>query len=297
MSTTIDFSRIRSAVDTELLARTRIVAVGAGGAYGLYEGFARSGLGHLTVIDFDTVDNTNLARQGYRPDQVGQLKVEALRDDLERINPDMEVTPIGKDLLALTEAELDETFGRADLLLFCTDSFKGQAFGNRLALRYGKPAIWAGWYERSLCAEMFFAIPGVTPACFRCAVSPRYAAQAEQNNTIAISSNSNMIWHSAMLDSMIGMLSMAILHNDTTGYEYSGWFGTHWDRNLIQFRAHPSYGTAEGSLFQRVLAPTEGRCPNFNSIWQRIEAEHPPKYATCPDCQGQGVRRNTAINA
>jgi len=167
-----------------------------------------------------------------------------------------------------------------------TDSFEAQSFGNKLALKYRKPAIWAGYYEKSHCAEIVFTIPGVTPGCFRCAVSPRYAEQNNSKEEIKASSASNTIFHSMLLDSYIGMLVLAILHNDTKGYEFSNWFGHYWDRNLIQIKVNPRYGNEPGSLFQRTFSNTEGRACNFNAVWQKIEPEVPPKYKFCPDCFG-----------
>lgn len=289
-----DFSRIEGSVDPALLRDAHIVGIGAGGAFGLYEALARSGVGRLTVLDFDTVDATNLTRQGYQTDQVGRLKVEALAEHLGKVNGGTTVTGVTKNFLDMSDEELDKLFQPADLLLFLTDSFEAQAFGNKLALRYGKPAIWAGFYARSRCAEVVFTIPGTTPACFRCAVSPRYKAQAESNGGIAVSSNCNTVFHSQILDAMVGMLTMAILHRNTTGLEFSNWFGERWDRNLLQFKVHPEHGTAEGGLFDRVFAPTEGRCFNFNAIWQRIEEEKAPKYEPCPDCGGTGDLRQPA---
>jgi len=186
----------------------------------------------------------------------------------------------------MTDKELDDIFMEADIFLFLTDSFEAQSFGNILALKYGKPAIWAGYYEKSQCAEIVFTIPFVTPSCFRCAVSPRYDAQKNSATEIKASSNCNTIFHSALLDSYVGMLLLAILHNDTKGFEFSNWFGRKWDRNLIQIKVNPEYGKEEGSLFQRVFEPTEGRAFNFNAIWQKIEPEIPPKYLLCPDCKG-----------
>jgi len=54
----------------------------------------------------------------------------------------------------MTDKELDDIFMEADIFLFLTDSFEAQSFGNILALKYGKPAIWAGYYEKSQCAEI-----------------------------------------------------------------------------------------------------------------------------------------------
>jgi len=283
-----NFSRISQAVDVSLLQKTHIIGVGAGGAYCLYESIARSAVGNLTVLDFDTVDDVNLTRQGYEMHQLGKKKVDALGEHLNNVNEGLQYQGITKNFLEMDNAELDDIFGSGDLFLFLTDSFPAQAFGNKLALKYGKPAIWAGFYEKSECAEIVFTIPEVTPACFRCAVSPRYEAQKNSDTEIRISSNCNTIFHSQVLDAYVGMIMMAILHNDVPGYEFSNWFGDTWDRNLLQLKIHPQYGTQTGSLFQRTFSQTEGRAFTFNTIFQEIEAECPPKYVACPDCGGTG---------
>ena len=48
---------------------------------------ARVGVGHLILIDFDTVDVTNLHRQQYKISQVGMPKTDALKENLLEINP------------------------------------------------------------------------------------------------------------------------------------------------------------------------------------------------------------------
>ncbi|HCY75772.1 MAG TPA: hypothetical protein DHV28_07605 [Ignavibacteriales bacterium] len=287
-----NYNRINGAVNVDLLQHTHIIGVGAGGAYCLYESLARSATGKLTVSDFDTVDDVNLTRQGYEMHQLGKLKVDALGEHLLNVNAGLDYTGITKNFLVMDDNELDSIFGKGDLFLFLTDSFSAQAFGNKLALRYGKPAIWAGFYEKSQAAEIVFTIPGVTPACFRCAVSPRYEAQQNSKSEIRISSNCNTIFHSQILDAYVGMLIMAILHNDVPGYEFSNWFGNRWERNLLQLKIHPAYGTEVGSLFQRTFAGSEGRAITFNSVFQKIEAECPPKYKPCPDCGGSGDLRS-----
>jgi len=54
---------------------------------------ARVGVGRLTIADFDLVEPSNLNRQQYFVDQIGQYKVEALTENLRRINPYLSVSP------------------------------------------------------------------------------------------------------------------------------------------------------------------------------------------------------------
>ena len=55
---------------------------------------ARAGIGKLILIDFDRVDITNLHRQQYKADQIGQYKADALQENLMEIAPYTEVTAI-----------------------------------------------------------------------------------------------------------------------------------------------------------------------------------------------------------
>jgi sulfur carrier protein ThiS adenylyltransferase len=69
--------------------------VGIAGAGGLGSNCAvalvRSGLGKLVLADFDRVEFGNLNRQYYFQDQIGKAKVDALKDNLLRINPDLDI--------------------------------------------------------------------------------------------------------------------------------------------------------------------------------------------------------------
>ena len=71
------------------------ITVGIAGCGGLGSNcavaLARVGTGHLILADFDLVEQGNLNRQYYFLDQVGQQKVEALKNNIHRINPDIKI--------------------------------------------------------------------------------------------------------------------------------------------------------------------------------------------------------------
>jgi sulfur carrier protein ThiS adenylyltransferase len=77
--------------DPEVLDALRRSTVGIAGAGGLGSSvavaLARAGVGRLVIADFDRLEPSNLNRQQYFVDQVGQVKVEALKENLLRINP------------------------------------------------------------------------------------------------------------------------------------------------------------------------------------------------------------------
>lgn len=77
----------------EVKKRLKHKTVGIAGAGGLGSNCAvalvRSGLGHLVIADYDVVSESNLNRQYYFRDQIGMKKVDALKENLMRINPDL----------------------------------------------------------------------------------------------------------------------------------------------------------------------------------------------------------------
>jgi adenylyltransferase/sulfurtransferase len=105
----------------EALKEARVLVVGLGGlgcASSQY--LASAGVGHLTLLDFDTVSLSNLQRQTLHSDAtLDQPKVVSAQAALSRINPHVTITPVN--------ALLDETALRAliaghDLVLDCTDN-------------------------------------------------------------------------------------------------------------------------------------------------------------------------------
>ncbi len=291
----MDYSRIQDSVDMGIIKNSHIVVVGAGGSYSLVTSLARCGVGTLTVLDFDTVEETNIMRQGYKISDIGNFKVDALGNEVASINPEVNYRGITKNFLYMNDEELDAIFKEADLLLFLTDSFQAQAFGNIIALRYNKPAMWSGWYAQSRTAELFFQVPDYTTACFRCAASSRYKANEEEE--VKISSNSNTIFHSQLLDSFIGMVSLAILHRNTYTSDEKAMneYELFWDSlvskdettpyNFFQFKAHPMGGN---NLFGRAYSNLGMHSHNFVSYWQNAEAELKVTGYDydCPDCKG-----------
>ncbi|MDP8298307.1 MAG: sulfur carrier protein ThiS adenylyltransferase ThiF [Candidatus Tantalella remota] len=77
------------------LKKIQAAKVGIAGAGGLGSNCAfnlvRSGFKDIRIIDFDIIDHSNLNRQFYFADQVGKDKVEALKENLLRITPDLDI--------------------------------------------------------------------------------------------------------------------------------------------------------------------------------------------------------------
>ena len=96
--------------------------VGIAGAGGLGSNcavsLARVGIGKLIISDFDVVSEYNLNRQYFFRDQLGQKKVLALKDNIQRINPEVELIP--KDI-KLNERNIVEIYKDCDIIVEAFD--------------------------------------------------------------------------------------------------------------------------------------------------------------------------------
>ncbi len=122
------FARVERLVGPSGLAKlgkARVILFGVGGVGGwCAEGLVRSGIGHLTIVDPDCVDVTNINRQlPATSSTVGLPKVEVLRKRLLDINQECHVTALQKRYEAGTEWGLDGY----DIIIDAIDSLKDKA--------------------------------------------------------------------------------------------------------------------------------------------------------------------------
>jgi molybdopterin/thiamine biosynthesis adenylyltransferase len=128
-------------------AHAAIVGVGATGA-ATASLLARAGVGHLTLIDRDFVEPSNLQRQMLFDEADAREalpKAEAARRHLARINSSIKITAHIADLVPANIADLlgDPQNGGADLILDCTDNFETRYLLNDLSVRDHRPWIYA----------------------------------------------------------------------------------------------------------------------------------------------------------
>lgn len=103
-------------------SRVAVVGVGGVGSWAA-EALARSGVGHLTLIDADDICLSNTNRQlPALEGQYGQFKVEAMATRLRAINPGMTLDPVAR---FLTRDNLESLLGQGcDVVLDACDSFR-----------------------------------------------------------------------------------------------------------------------------------------------------------------------------
>lgn len=299
------FDRVKTAYDLDLMSKSRIIAVGTGGAAGWLEDLARAGLGQFILIDPDIVSETNLAtQQTYRRD-IGRFKVDCIAARLRDINPRITIIAIQKKLDALSDdalrrlatTRINGRETRRTVLCGLTDSFRAQARVNRLALNFGLPSLSAQVYQEGRGGEITFTYPGVTPACHRCILSSRYRYYLEEGGRNTVTSHGTPIFATTRLNAIKGYIFMAMLHHGTSHPRWGTLLSRIGKRNLIQVRLDPDFSKTLGiGVFDRVFDRADsGRIFFDDSVWLPQDPECPETgHPHCPDCGGTGDLR-TAI--
>jgi molybdopterin/thiamine biosynthesis adenylyltransferase len=122
------------------LLAARVLVIGAGGLgspAALY--LASAGVGHLTIVDDDEVDLTNLQRQiAHTTARVGQSKALSAKEAVAAINPDVQVTAL---IERVDDARLAELAAASDVVLDCTDNFKTRHAVNRACVAARVPLV------------------------------------------------------------------------------------------------------------------------------------------------------------
>ena len=124
----------------EKVYQSHALIIGAGGLgspAALY--LASAGVGHISLVDHDHVDVTNLQRQiAHAQNRVGQTKVASLQTALSAINPDVRVSCNAQKADAALLAQCVPT---ADVVLDCTDNFETRQLINQACAQFAKPLV------------------------------------------------------------------------------------------------------------------------------------------------------------
>ena len=146
------------------LKAAKVLCVGTGGLgapLSLY--LAAAGVGTLGLVDFDTVDASNLQRQViHSTATVGKLKVDSAEIMLKGLNPNLNVV---KYNTMLTSANALEIFKDFDIIADGTDNFQTRYLVNDACVLTGKPNAYGSIFRFEGQASLFATEAG---PCYRC---------------------------------------------------------------------------------------------------------------------------------
>jgi len=147
------------------ICSTSVVCIGAGGLgspIAMY--LAAAGIGKIGIVDFDTVDFSNLQRQiiNGTPD-VGRLKSESAKATIQRINPNVDV--VLHNTRITSENALD-ILAQYDIVVDGTDNFPTRYLTNDACVLLKKPNVYGSIFRFEGQASVF--APHLNGPCYRC---------------------------------------------------------------------------------------------------------------------------------
>ncbi|MGE3311723.1 MAG: molybdopterin-synthase adenylyltransferase MoeB [Limisphaerales bacterium] len=147
------------------ICSTTVLCIGAGGLgspIAMY--LAAAGIGKIGLVDFDTVDFSNLQRQLlHGTSDVGRPKAESARDTIRELNPNVEVVLHNTRLSS--ENALD-IIGQYDIVVDGTDNFPTRYLTNDACVLLKKPNVYGSIFRFDGQASVF--APHLGGPCYRC---------------------------------------------------------------------------------------------------------------------------------
>ena len=155
--------------DQQKLTDAKVLVVGAG-ALGneVLKNLALVGIGKIVVIDFDTINHSNLSRSVlFRADDTGKSKSQIAADYVRVLNPDCKVYDLNGDVMADIGLGLVRD---VDVVICCVDNREARLWINRMCWKVGTPWIDGGIQEINGVTKVFSPPDG---PCYECAMTER----------------------------------------------------------------------------------------------------------------------------
>ncbi len=148
----------------KLLGSKHAILIGGGGLGSNSANILlRMGIGSIDIIDYDTIDITNLHRTTvFSEKDVGKKKALVLKEKLQSANTSVQVKAIDKKV---TSKNIESLVKNADILIDGTDNIPLRLLINEITLKNHIPWVYAGVYET---VGMVMAIIPNKTACFHC---------------------------------------------------------------------------------------------------------------------------------
>lgn len=147
------------------ICSTSVLCIGAGGLgspIAMY--LAAAGIGKMGLLDFDTVDFSNLQRQIiHGTSDVGRPKTDSARDTINRINPNVEVVVHNTRISSENALEI---IGQYDIVVDGTDNFPTRYLTNDACVLLKKPNVYGSIFRFEGQASVF--APHLGGPCYRC---------------------------------------------------------------------------------------------------------------------------------
>lgn len=243
------FSRMESFLPLNYLKDCCIIGVGCGGSREFYIDMARMGIKNFVLMDGDAVSLTNVATQNIYKDELGQKKVDVIRNRIQLIDescvvdviPEMLDDTLNDDWI--WENLIEPRSEKHILLCAFTDNFYAQARLANIALKYELPFLSAQHHRYGLTSEIVYWYPSISRATPQDVLSDRYQAYHDGYKN-SVTSAGSPIFNTVRLNALCEKIALGMLLYEDNPYNvYSSFLVYRPDSNLILLRQSSLFGT------------------------------------------------------
>lgn len=181
------FSRNKGILETDVMNKKCAVIIGCGSVGSLVAmELARAGVEKYVLCDADTLEYHNVCRHQCGIEDVGDLKVNALKRKILNINPKANVKTFGGIIQNIPKDILDEMCVPFETIFVgCGDNRTADVYANKIAIYFDAAFISIGFWERAYAGEIFYHIPHKNMPCYKCALgSGDLSGRVEANHHV-----------------------------------------------------------------------------------------------------------------
>jgi sulfur-carrier protein adenylyltransferase/sulfurtransferase len=191
----------------EKLKKSRVLVIGAGGlGCPVLQYLAVAGVGHISIVEFDKVDESNLQRQVlYGSDDVGKLKSIIAKNRLEHLNSLCESGIINLRLDASNALSIINNF---DVIVDATDNLEARYIINDACVILDKPMVHGSIFKFEGMVAVFNYNGGATYRCYN-PVSPKKNTRNPKPSEVGLFGVLPGIVGTLMANEVIKIITMA----------------------------------------------------------------------------------------
>lgn len=181
------FSRNKGILETSVMKTKCAVIIGCGSVGSLVAmELARAGVEKYVLCDADTLEYHNVCRHQCGIEDVGDLKVNALRRKILNINPKANIKTFGGIIQNIPKDILDDMCTPLETIFVgCGDNRMADVYANKIAIYYDAAFISIGFWERAYAGEIFYYLPRKNMPCYKCALgSGDLSGRVEANHHV-----------------------------------------------------------------------------------------------------------------
>lgn len=162
------------------IEKAHVAVAGCGGlGCNVITQLSLAGIGHLTIIDGDIIEESNLNRQFVHCGNTGS-KVKSMEDWIRRNNPKANVKAMDT---FLKEDNIDDFLSSADIVVDCLDNNESRSLLNEACVRKRMPLVHGG--INRMYGQVTFIEPGVTP-CLSCILGKGDGERISVGSAVAV---------------------------------------------------------------------------------------------------------------